>query len=68
MIVGDVGTNPQEGTVEIEAKIGYLINSATDQRIQLPVRTMCVVHDDPNGYVRIPHDLNPALPLCQLIR
>lgn len=48
--LGDVGTNPQEGQVEIEAKIGYLINSATDQRIQLPVYNMCVVKPGAHDY------------------
>jgi hypothetical protein len=49
--LGDIGTNPQEGSVEIEAKIGYLIDNDTDRRLQLPVMTMCVIQPDPNRYV-----------------
>jgi hypothetical protein len=44
--LGDVGTDPGEGTVEIEAKIGWLIDNNTDERLRLPVATMCVIQPD----------------------
>ena len=44
--LGDVGTDAKEGTVEIEAKIGWLIDNNTDERLRLPVATMCVIQPD----------------------
>ena len=43
--LGDVGSDPREGQVEIEAKIGTLIdnNSNTEERLRLPVAHMCVI-------------------------
>ena len=58
--LGDIGTNPQEGSVEIEAKIGYLIDNDTDRRLQLPVMTMCVIRDDPSHPNRFVSSSNSA--------
>jgi hypothetical protein len=44
--LGDVGSDPREGQVEIEAKIGTLIDNNTDTRLKLPVATMCVIQPD----------------------
>ena len=43
--LGDAGTNPEEGTVEIEAKIGTLLKEGS--RCDLPVSDISVV--DPNS-------------------
>lgn len=47
--LGDVGSDPREGQVEIEAKIGTLIDNNTDERLKLPVATMCVIQPDHHG-------------------
>jgi hypothetical protein len=47
--LGDVGSDPREGQVEIEAKIGTLIDNNTDTRLKLPVATMCVIQPDLHG-------------------
>lgn len=39
----DVGHDPLEGTIEIEAKIGTLVNTETGQRIALPVTSATVL-------------------------
>lgn len=47
--LGEVGMDPREGSVEIEAKIGSLIDNNSDQRVKLPVMTMCVIPPELNG-------------------
>ena len=39
--LGDVGTDPREGTIEIEAKIGTILKD--NERVKLPVVTAAVV-------------------------
>ena len=39
----DVGRDPREGTVEIEAKVGNIIHNETKDRISLPVMSACVL-------------------------
>ena len=44
--LGDVGTNPEEGTIEIEAKIGTIMQEGSLDRLRLPVQSMAVVSED----------------------
>ena len=43
----DIGELSSRGVeIEIEAKLGQIIDKGTDQRLQLPVDTMCVLKDN----------------------
>ena len=45
----DVGMDPKEGTIEIEAKIGTLLQENSDERVNLPIASMAVIRPDMNG-------------------
>ena len=46
--LGDVGANPREGTIEIEAKIGTLLQGGSDERCNLPVACATVLRPEAN--------------------
>lgn len=67
----DVGNDPATGAIEIEAKIGTLIQETTGDRVRLPVTTIGLIHPDANKHYRFEsrmeevrrvttHELNPA--------
>nr|POF24732.1 mrna-capping enzyme subunit beta [Quercus suber] len=41
--LSDVGNDPSEGAIEIEAKFGHIIAKASDMRMSLPVKNACVL-------------------------
>lgn len=44
----DVGTDPMEGTIEIEARLGHLVNPDTGYRASLPISSAAIIHPDAN--------------------
>ncbi|KAF2171937.1 hypothetical protein M409DRAFT_63472 [Zasmidium cellare ATCC 36951] len=53
----DIGTDPQEGTIEIEAKIGTLIDD-NGRRCELPVMNACVIHPAAARRFRFESEMN----------
>ncbi|KAK3719463.1 hypothetical protein LTR37_004321 [Vermiconidia calcicola] len=47
--LGDVGSDPQTGTVEVEAKIGTLLKHDPTERCQLPVMNMSIIDPRANN-------------------
>ncbi|KAK4508623.1 hypothetical protein PRZ48_002362 [Zasmidium cellare] len=53
----DIGTDPREGTIEIEAKIGTLIDD-NGRRCELPVMNACVIHPNAARRFRFESEMN----------
>lgn len=54
----DVGMDPREGSIEIEAKIGTLVDVDSGHRIQLPVLNACVISPAQNRKMRFESEMN----------
>ena len=65
--LGDVGMDAKEGTVEIEGKIGWLIDNNTDERLKLPVMTMCVMQPDQGHRYSFRSEMKLVSPIHMLI-
>lgn len=44
----DVGTDSREGTIEIEARLGHLVNPDTGARAMLPIKTAAIIREEAN--------------------
>lgn len=66
---GPAGGGPGQGAVlEIEAKIGQLIDKNTNDRLRLPVMSECVVSkDDPNVRINFKSSMTEASSLSQKV-
>lgn len=54
----DIGTDPREGVIEIEAKIGTLIDEGTGRRCELPVQNCCVINPAAARRLRFESEMN----------
>lgn len=70
----DVGAGPAGGTpgpdavLEIEAKIGHLIDKNTNDRLRLPIMTECVLDKrDPNLRIQFQSSMTEVAKLANLI-
>ena len=63
--LGDAGTDPREGTIEIEAKIGtLLIAGSDDERCNLPVGSMAIIRPEANGRYHFESQMTPVRLHC----
>lgn len=54
----DIGTDPREGVIEIEAKIGTLIDESTGRRCEIPAMNSCVIHPAYARRLRFESEMN----------
>ncbi|CAK3894176.1 mRNA-capping enzyme subunit beta [Lecanosticta acicola] len=54
----DIGLDPREGIIEIEAKIGTLVDVDSGDRIQMPVQNACVIAPAYNRRMRFESEMN----------